>query len=53
MAWLYLWEGVAAAPKWLARAWYTAMANTALHLADRGLYATVLGLDSIRQGTVW
>lgn len=50
VAWLYLWEGVAAAPKWLVRAWYTAMANTALHLTDRGLYATLMSSDSIREG---
>ena len=49
VAWLYLWEGVAAAPKWLVRSFYTFCSNTAQHLVDRGVYATMMGTDSIRR----
>lgn len=52
VAWLYLWEGLAAAPKWLTRIFYTSCANSALHLADRGLFATMMGVDSILKARI-
>ncbi len=52
VAWLFLWEGMAAAPKWYTRVHYTACANTAQQLADRGLFAAMMGVDSIRRARI-
>jgi hypothetical protein len=52
IAWLFLWEGIAALPKWFSRVYYTYCGNTALHLADRGLFATLVGLQSIADAVI-
>ena len=52
VAWLFHWEGIAAAPKWLTRTYYTASANMAQQLADRGLFASMMSVDAIRRATV-
>lgn len=52
IAWFYTWEGIAGAPKWLARAFYTSCANTAQHLADSGLFASMLGSESLLRAEI-
>lgn len=52
IAWLYSWEGIAGAQKWLARCFYTCNANVAQHLADSGLFASMIGPESIAQATI-
>ena len=52
VGWLYLWEGMAAAPKWLSRIWYTSSGNTAHHLADAGLFGSMIGPESLRKAHI-
>jgi hypothetical protein len=49
---LYTWEGMAAAPKWLSRLNYASIGNTAMALADSGLYASVMSANSIMNGKI-
>lgn len=48
---LYTWEGLAAAPKWLTRAHYAAIGNTAHTLLDSGYAGSFISSESIRHGT--
>lgn len=52
VAMLFNWDGVAAAPKWMTRTFYTAMANTALHLTDRGIFAAFMSGGSILKAKI-
>ena len=52
MAYLYSWETLAASPKWMTRMYFTFIANTALHLTDRGQYAAIMSGESIRKAVI-
>jgi len=47
VALLYTWEGIATAPKWMTRLFYTALVNASLHLVDRGIFADIMSPASI------
>lgn len=52
IAFLYSWQSLAAAPKWLTRAYYTFLANTSLHLTDAAQYAAIMSGESIRRAEI-
>ena len=52
VAYLYSWETLAASPKWMTRMYFTFIANTALHLTDRGQYAAIMSGESIRKAVI-
>ncbi len=49
---LYTWKGMAAAPKWMTRLQYASIGNTALCLADSGMFSAVISPEAIRAATV-
>lgn len=52
VAYLYSWETMAATPKWMTRVFYTCIVNNSLHLVDKGLYAAIMGVESIRRAKI-
>lgn len=48
VALLFMTKGINSAPGWVSGIFYSALANLSLHLAESGLYTTVMGTESIK-----